>query len=90
MTHPRQNTRQASSHKRQGKALPVFGGDPPSIITGSDEFEFFYRFTLPEIKGEARLWMPLAKTDAFQAVAVEETSIPIRWEKVRDADNASR
>ncbi|MFN2475188.1 MAG: transglutaminase-like domain-containing protein [Chthoniobacterales bacterium] len=67
-------------------SLPVFGGDPPSIITGSDEFEFVYRLTLPEIKGEARLWMPLAKTDAFQTVKVEETSIPIRWEKVQDQE----
>jgi hypothetical protein len=23
--------------------LPVFGGDQPTIITGSDEFEFVYR-----------------------------------------------
>jgi transglutaminase-like putative cysteine protease len=41
---------------------------------------------LPEIKGEARLWMPLAKTDAFQTVTNEEISIPIKWEKVQDRD----
>jgi len=56
------------------------------IIKGSDEFEFIYRVKLPEIKGEARLWIPLAKTDAFQTVTQEEVSIPIKWEKVQDRD----
>jgi len=67
-------------------ALPIFGGDRPGIVKGSDEFEFVYRVTLPEIKGEARLWIPLAKTDAFQMVTQEEISIPIKWEKVQDRD----
>src|SRR5437868_8696111 len=67
-------------------ALPVFGGDQATIITGSDEFEFVYRVKLPSIDGEARLWMPLAKTDAFQTVRVDEFSIPIKWEKVQDRD----
>ena len=66
--------------------LPVFGGDQPAIITGSDEFEFIYRVKLPSIEGNARLWMPLAKTDAFQTVRVDEISIPIKWEKVHDRD----
>lgn len=67
-------------------SLTASGSYPAVIVTGSDEFEFVYRFTLPAIKGEARLWMPLAKTDAFQTVRVEETSIPIKWEKVRDRE----
>ena len=57
-----------------------------SIVRGSDEFEFVYRVTLPEIKGDARLWIPLAKTDAFQTVTQEKFDIPIRWEKVHDRD----
>ena len=60
-------------------ALTTLGGDPPRIVKGSDEFEFVYRVKLPEIKGEARLWMPLAKTDAFQTLAQEEISIPVEW-----------
>src|SRR5262249_55657828 len=56
------------------------------IVKGSDEFEFVYRVKLPEIKGEARLWIPLAKTDAFQTVDREEISVPIKWEKVQDHD----
>jgi transglutaminase-like putative cysteine protease len=64
----------------------VGAGDPPKIVTGSDEFEFVYRVKLPEIKGEARLWIPMAKTDAFQNVTQEEVSIPIKWDKVQDRE----
>ena len=67
----------------------VFGAraaGEPSIIKGSDQFEFVYRVKLPEIKGEARIWMPLAKTDSFQTVTEEDVSIPMKWEKVQDRD----
>jgi transglutaminase-like putative cysteine protease len=57
-----------------------------SIVKGSDEFEFVYRVTLPEIKGDARLWIPLARTDAFQTVTKEKIDIPIAWQKIRDRD----
>jgi transglutaminase-like putative cysteine protease len=58
----------------------------PGIIKGSDQFEFVYRVKLPEIKGEARIWLPLAKTDNFQTVTKEDLSIPMKWEKVQDRD----
>src|SRR5437588_199953 len=58
----------------------------PGIVTGSDEFEFVYRVKLPEIKTEARLWIPLARTDAFQTVKMEEPGIPMKWEKIQDRD----
>jgi transglutaminase-like putative cysteine protease len=67
-------------------AFTTPAADKPGIIKGSDEFEFVYRVKLPEIKGDARLWIPLAKTDAFQTVTQEEISIPIKWEKVQDRD----
>jgi transglutaminase-like putative cysteine protease len=67
-------------------ALAAHAAGEPGIVKGSDQFEFVYRVTLPEIKGEARLWVPLAKTDAFQMVTQEEISIPIKWEKVQDRD----
>jgi transglutaminase-like putative cysteine protease len=59
------------------------------IIKGADEFEFVYRVKLPEITGAARVWVPLAKTDAFQSVTVEELNIPMKWEKVQDRDYAN-
>src|SRR5262249_20282445 len=42
------------------------------VINGSDEFEFAYRAKLPEIAGEARLWIPLATSDTFQRIEVKE------------------
>ncbi len=67
-------------------ALVSGAANQPGIVTGSDEFEFVYRVTLPELKGEARLWIPLAKSDAFQTVSNDEPSIPIKWEKIQDRD----
>jgi transglutaminase-like putative cysteine protease len=66
--------------------LGVQAVDKPGIIRGSDQFEFVYRVKLPEIKGEARVWIPLAKTDVFQTLTAEKLSIPIKWEKVQDRD----
>jgi hypothetical protein len=60
--------------------------DNPAIVKGTDEFEFVYRVKLPEIKGEARAWMPLAKTDAFQTVTEENLNIPVKWQRVQDRD----
>jgi transglutaminase-like putative cysteine protease len=46
------------------------------VIRGRDEFEFFYRATLPGITGPARMWLPLASTDAFQTVEVKSIQAP--------------
>src|SRR6266702_5569574 len=67
-------------------AVAVHAADEPGIIKGSDQFEFVYRVKLPDIKADARVWLPLAKTDAFQTVTEEELSIPMKWEKVQDPD----
>ena len=67
-------------------ALTVNAVGEAGIINGADEFEFVYRVKLPEIVGPARVWLPLAKTDAFQNVTVEELNAPIKWDKVQDRD----
>src|SRR5438094_10609153 len=67
-------------------ALAMSGADNPGIVEGTDQFEFVYRVKLPAIKGEAHVWIPLAKTDAFQTVTEEEVNIPVKWEKVQDRD----
>jgi hypothetical protein len=67
-------------------ALAMRAADNPSVVKGTDQFEFVYRVKLPEIKGDARVWIPLAKTDAFQSVTEEELSIPVKWQKVQDRD----
>ncbi len=67
-------------------ALTVHAAGDPAIIKGADQFEFVYRVKLPEITGAARVWIPLAKTDSFQNVTVEELNIPMKWDKVHDRD----
>jgi transglutaminase-like putative cysteine protease len=67
-------------------AVPTRAADNPGIVKGTDQFEFVYRVKLPEIKGDARVWLPLAKTDAFQTVTEEEANIPMKWDKVHDRD----
>src|SRR5213076_33313 len=67
-------------------AVATRAADAPGIVKGTDQFEFVYRVKLPEIKGNARVWIPLAKTDAFQTVSEQEVNIPLKWEKVHDRD----
>jgi transglutaminase-like putative cysteine protease len=67
-------------------AFAISAADNPGIVEGTDQFEFVYRVKLPAIKGEAHVWIPLAKTDAFQTVIQEEVNIPMKWEKVQDRD----
>ena len=46
------------------------------VIRGEDQFEFVYRVKIPPVSGPARLWLPLAQSDAFQTVRVEEIRAP--------------
>lgn len=67
-------------------AFTVRAADAPAIIEGTDQFEFVYRVKLPEIKKEARLWIPLAMTDAFQTVVKLESALPVESQTVKDRD----
>ena len=52
---------------------------PPELlgaIKGSDEFEFLYRATLPQITGSTRMWVPIPTTDSFQTVEVKSIKAP--------------
>jgi transglutaminase-like putative cysteine protease len=46
------------------------------VIRNRDEFEFFYRVTLPKIASPARMWLPLASTDQFQTVEIKSIHAP--------------
>lgn len=43
----------------------------PSIIKGSDEYEFTYRVVVPGEAANARVWLPLARSDEFQTVRLD-------------------
>ena len=45
------------------------------VIEGEDEFEFYYETTLPEIKKEAKVWIPIAQSDKFQEIEIMSLQI---------------
>jgi hypothetical protein len=56
------------------------------VIEGSDAFEFYYRVNLPEINGQARMWMPIATSDQYQSVEMSSIKVPGKFEMIRDEE----
>lgn len=54
------------------------------IVRGTDEFEFVYRAKLPAISDAGRVWLPLAKTGAWQTVTIDRISSPGETRTVHD------
>ena len=46
------------------------------VIEGVDIFDFVYQATLPELKENARMWIPLPRTDQFQTIEITQMTIP--------------
>ena len=65
-------------------ASPAFAADK-TIVRGVDHFELGYEITLPKLVQPGTLWIPLARTDAFQQVQVLSITSPVAWHKTRDA-----
>jgi hypothetical protein len=97
---------ETSVHKIDGKPLYLWEqrndgtwrrvrvqGAPPrllGVIHGHDQFEFIYRAKLPVITGQARLWLPLATSDTFQQVEVEEIKVSDPWRELEDRENKNK
>ena len=60
------------------------------VVSGTDAFEFRYRATLPEITGNGRCWLPLAESDAFQAVTVRSIDTPGKRQILTDSAHGNR
>ncbi len=56
------------------------------VIEGVDYFEFNYTFEIPEMKGESKLWLPLAQSDAFQDIEIQNLSSPIAYRILTDLE----
>lgn len=56
------------------------------VIEGSDSFEFEYRVELPEIKGEAKMWIPIATTDEYQSVEITTLNVPVEYTLLKDKE----
>jgi transglutaminase-like putative cysteine protease len=46
------------------------------VLRGQDAFEFVYRVKLPALSGPARMWIPLARSDAYQKVQTTSLRAP--------------
>ena len=97
------NVTETSVHKLNGKPYYAWKQKPDKtwnrvpvkeastrllgVIEGSDSFEFHYRVELPEIKGTAKLWIPIASTDEYQQVEIIEMKVPIEYKLLNDKEN---
>jgi hypothetical protein len=97
------NVTETSVHKLNGKPYYAWKQKPDKtwnrvpvkeastrllgVIEGSDSFEFHYRVELPEIKGTAKLWIPMASTDEYQQVEIIEMKVPIEYKLLNDKEN---
>ena len=46
------------------------------VIEGVDQFDFVYQATLPELDDNARMWIPLPVSDAFQTIEIAQMTMP--------------
>jgi transglutaminase-like putative cysteine protease len=60
------------------------------VLTGHDEFAFSYQATLPELKAPARMWVPIASSDAFQQVSVAKIIAPGTSKIVKDQQEGNQ
>ncbi len=79
-------------HKINGRPLYVWKQEPDKtwvradvddaspallgVVEGVDRFEFIYQATLPELADDARMWIPIPESDAFQSVEVKKMATP--------------
>jgi transglutaminase-like putative cysteine protease len=56
------------------------------VIEGKDQFNFTYKVTLPEISGEAKIWLPIAQSDDFQTIELLSQEAPGIQEVIQDPE----
>lgn len=56
------------------------------VIEGEDEFEFKYAVKLPEITEEAKMWIPVAKSDGFQTIKLIALNAPGKQEMLEEKE----
>ena len=57
------------------------------VLEGKDSFEFYYTVTIPTLSQEAKIWIPIAISDAFQEVKVIKQVVPGKSQLVKDPIN---
>jgi hypothetical protein len=71
--------------------VPVEKAEPRllGVITGSDNFEFIYRATLPLMTDNSRMWVPLPTADMFQKVEIKSIEAPGRQQILHERRNGN-
>lgn len=54
------------------------------VLESKDEFDFTYKFTLPEMNESSRLWVPIPSSDDFQKVEIKSIHLPGQRHVLRD------
>lgn len=69
--------------------VPVEGAsnDLLGVVEGKDNFEFHYDAQLPQIKGPARMWVPIPTSDEYQTVELISLTAPGTQKIVKDKEN---
>ncbi|MCF7957405.1 MAG: transglutaminase-like domain-containing protein [Phycisphaerae bacterium] len=100
------NVSETTVHKVNGKPLYVWKQDRDGtwerrpeenapldllgVIKGHDEFEFFYRAVVPEIREAGRMWIPLPSSDAFQTIDMKSIKTPGKQETLQDREHGNQ
>jgi hypothetical protein len=59
------------------------------VIEGTDEFEFIYRAKLPKMTQEAKMWIPIPTTDAFQTVEIKSIEAPGQRKILQESEHGN-
>lgn len=59
------------------------------VVHDSDRFEFTYEFKLPQLHDSTGVWVPIAKSGAFQKVKIESKSFPAAARVINDSANGN-
>lgn len=60
------------------------------VIKGHDAFEFTYMATVPEVKTEGRMWIPIATSDKFQSIEKVYFDLPGKHEFLTDKEYGNK
>ncbi|MHA7129444.1 transglutaminase-like domain-containing protein [Algoriphagus namhaensis] len=56
------------------------------VVEGRDEFEFYYTAQLPQLEGPAKMWIPIAESDAFQEIELVSKEVPTGTKEIKDGN----
>ncbi|MDE0558627.1 transglutaminase-like domain-containing protein [Algoriphagus sp. NF] len=60
------------------------------VVEGSDEFQFFYHISVPELQSEARMWVPVPISDHYQQVEVLEMELAGETVEIEDQEYGNK